>query len=189
MICVSRLRRIGRAIAIYAISIALTLVAVYAVLCIPRHIQREFPAIEYQMGLEVPEIIQSMNIRIDGWLENRPFVLPHFKGTFEISAYAQTMDSHVDVFLSKSFAQGGMTYFGAGTLTLFGVLYTDRDFSSVVVNLCEDMPGADGSTITTNGDKVIVAPAANLEQVSDVLGQRKVFWMQDFTGILYMPEY
>ena len=176
--------RLARAIVIYLAIIAATLIVIYAVLCIPRHIRREFSGIEVRMGQQ-HELLQTTDIIIDGWLRNRPFSYPEFEGEFSISAYPQVNSDKVLMPFSKEFTNGSLNYIGTGNVSLLGAVFTDAKFSSVAIQMFETEKSAGGAMMGTIEDRVIVAPATNLAEANDVLSERHMFWMQDFTGILY----
>lgn len=180
-------RRLGKAVAVYLCCIVLTFVVCYGVRCVPRRIQREFTGVELRQNGDDVELMQTTSIRIDGWLRNRPFSYPEYTGTFEIGAYPQ-FNGEANVLMSKWFSHGSLSYkWTAEPLSSPGVLYTDENMSFVAINLFEVTKAGDGGYLGSTGNRMIVAPAANLSEASNVLLKANIHWMYDYTGYIHVP--
>ena len=164
---------------------------IFGVSCIPHRIYQEFDGVELMMSGEGSNILQKTNIYIDGWLYNQLFVVPKFKGEFEISAYPYTIDNKIEMLFSDNMEQGYLAYGGIDNgrpkIDSLGVLYTDKNFSSLAIHLFDINNQADGSRGGSTGNRVIVAPASRSEEASDILLERDVYWM-DFTGVWHYPH-
>lgn len=150
---------------------------------IPRHIQRDFLGSELEMSGEGSKLFKKTDIHIEGWLCGGLFTAPSFKGLFELSTYPYTQGTQVEIPLAHDNVEVcPIVYWcykdGLPHPNSLGMLYTDSNFRSVAVHLFES-----GST----GNRLIAAPASDLEMASSVLHERNIYWT-DFKGVIHYPR-
>ncbi|MCL1806210.1 MAG: hypothetical protein FWG31_00735 [Oscillospiraceae bacterium] len=171
--------------------------ATFGVSCIPRHIRQEIAGLEILLiGAEgqntgdfEPFETTDVTVRLDGWLQNRWFANPRYKGTFEVSGYPLTMFSETEIVFTEPFSHGFIEHFSepSGKNPIpgrhpFGLLFTDKDFSFITVWLMDVEEGENGGFHASAGNRVIAAPAADWDAARERLLQSGFFWME-YAGI------
>ncbi len=159
---------------------------------IPRHIQREFLGSELEMSGEGSKLLKKTDIHIEGWLYGGLFTTPRFKGVFELSTYPFTHDTQVEIpFLHDKGDVCPIVYGyykdGLPHTSSLGMLYTDSNFRSVAIQLFDKKKNGDGIESGSIGNRVIAAPASDLQMASSVLDERNIYWM-DFKGVYHYPR-
>jgi len=160
---------------------------------IPRHVQQEFSGIELRITSEDEyEILQTLYIRIDGRVRYGIFAsFPLFDGSIEVSAYDFTLDNpHLGISFFNGFSLGGaMSYpvlvrdasrSPATRIESLGWIYTNEDFSSLVIHIAEWTSMGGGSYQGQPGNRVIVAPATNIIAALELLHSYGFVWVYEF---------
>jgi len=162
---------------------------------LPRRVQGEVWGLELLItGDGEFEILQTLDIRIDGWLYNGMFARnARFEGLFEICEYPFTEDSQANIFfLGNGLTGGWMRYsymdvdiinrptLRFGTL---GTLHTNRRFSSIAIQVSESERRNDGTGSSWPTNRVIVAPASCSETARAVLEANGIGWL-DGVGVV-----
>lgn len=172
-------------------AIAAVLVTVFLLSCIPRRVYGSFSGIELNMG-EEPQPIQTVGIKIDGWLHDRLFDDPRFEGRFEIDAYPATLAGDARVYFDRDASHGVLNYVDAEREPSLGVLYTEGRFASMAIHLFDRTVVEDSeyshASVGTPGRRVIVAPAGDVDESRAVLDRLSLSWLQNFTGLLRVPR-
>ncbi len=171
---------------------ALIFGAVVGASYIPRHIHKEFSGIELEMSGEGSKLLKKTDIHIEGWMYGGLFTTPKFKGLFEVSKYPFTHDTQVEIpFPHDRIEESSLVYpsfkDGVPHISSLGVLYTDSSFRSVAIHLFDMKKNYDGSESGSTGNRVIAAPASDLEMASAALQERNIYWM-DFKGVIHYPR-
>ena len=144
---------------------------------LPRRVHQVFSGVELLViGGEEFELIQTHDIRINGRLFYGLFASrPRFRGLFEVSGYTFTLGNGIDISFDEDFNNGSLMYVFAefsetgaisfGTIPrveTLGWIDTDRHFSYVVIRIHEWKPHSDGGYISINTNRVIIAPATDI---------------------------
>lgn len=171
---------------------ALIFGVVIVVSYIPRHIQRDFLGSELEMSGEGSKLLKKIDIHIEGWLYGGLFTTPSFKGLFELSTYPYTYGTQVEIPLAHDNVEVCPIVYasvkdGIPHTTSLGMLYTDSNFRTVAIHLFDMKINDDGSRSGLTGNRVIAAPASDLEMASSVLHERNIYWM-DFKGVIHYPR-
>ena len=153
-------------------------------------VRQVFTGIELLItGEDEIEILQSINIHVDGSMHNRLFdEFPRFRGLIQIAGLPFTSATEIDVHFTNEYAFGFLMYTVAEIsafasvprVKVLGVLHTDRNFSSFVIQVFESEPHSNGGYVSTNGNRVIVAPATDIYTALEVLRSNGVFWSEEF---------
>jgi hypothetical protein len=167
---------------------------------LPNHIQQEFSGIELRLtGDDEYEFLQTLNIRIDGQVRNGMFAsFPRFDGSLEVSAYDFTLDNpNLSIRFVEGFSLPGRMAYpvlvrdAGGSLATrvesLGMIYTNEDFSSLVINITEWTSMGGGSYQGYPGNRIIVAPATDGNTALEVLRSKDIFWSESF-GVLRHPH-
>jgi len=172
---------------IFLLSAAIIFGTVVGISYLPRRIHQEFSGIELLLASEDDyEILQMTNILIYGRVRYGMFAsFPIFAGSIEVSTYDFTLDNpNLGIHFVNGFSMGGSmsypvlerSYSGSGHLTridTLGMLYTNEDFSSIVIHLFEWTYLGGGSRQGHPGNRFIVAPATDGSFALDVLRTKK----------------
>jgi len=159
----------------------LTAVTIFAVeICVsyfPRRIQHVLYGIELlEVNEDEFELLRTLDIRIDGRLHYGIFAAsPRFRGLIEVDGYAFTFGNEIEILFDDDFS-GGLLYVFAefsksgaasfGTIPrveTLGWIKTDRYFSYVIIRVYEWKSLSDGGYISINTDRVIIAPANDVD--------------------------
>jgi hypothetical protein len=155
-------------------------VTVFAVMYIrdlPAGIEREFSGVEILItGENEFEFLQHVDIRIDGRVTSRRRdAFANFEGYFEVSGYEFTFGNTafamvsldgLPVFGPLSYP---MNYRGSARIETIGFLYTNEDFSSLIINITERYELGGGSARTKHTNRIIAAPALDGESAMELL--------------------
>ena len=170
-------------ILISLVSAAIIFAAFLGMSYLPRRIQQEFSGVELLMaGEDEYANLQELTIRIDGQIRYGRFSpFPRFDGLIEVSIYDFTLDNPgLSIIFINVFSMGGAMsypvlrriYPGSGPLTrieTLGILYTDEDFSSLVIHLTEWTALGGGTYQGQQGNRVIAAPAIDGNEALELL--------------------
>ena len=169
---------------------------------IPRRVRQEFTGIELLiLGEQEYEILQTVDIRIDGRVRNGIFSrFPTFNGTFEVCAYDFTLnDATVDISFQRGYSFGGSMLFRQfwrtpsvrapspfGTL---GWICTDRNFSSFVIHVAEFFPSdsISGGDTYTPGNRIIAAPTTDANTALEMMRSKNLFWCDVNYRVVHYP--
>ena len=205
-----------RILKICMIIAAITFCVIVAISYIPRRVQQEFMGVELLvLGEQEYEILQTVDIRIDGRVRSGMFAFsPTFNGTFEVCAYDFTLnDATAEIFSFRkgSFLGGILSYRpfyrshplrGPGTL---GMIFTDRNFSSIVIHITETVARDGGSyteITTTDGhgtlritqsysavqtNRVIAAPTTDANTALEMMRSNNLFWCDMDYRVIHYP--
>ncbi|MDR0325375.1 MAG: hypothetical protein LBI19_04670 [Oscillospiraceae bacterium] len=173
----------------------------FGISCIPRHIQREITGIEVLLGGSadaqytgefIPLETREVTVRIDGWLQDRWFADPRYKGVLEIDGYPYTQDGWwTEITFNARYEYGWVTHFREPVPYTtpvppsypLGVLFTDKKFSSLSIWLMDVLEEQGyGKYSGKTGNCVIAAPASDWPIARDILYQNRFFWI-DHTGV------
>ena len=133
----------------------------------PRHIEQEFYGIELLMtGIDEYEILQTVTMRINGRVSYGMFAsFPWFNGSIEISGYDFTINNpNSNIPFVNGFSMGGammhpIIYGGSTRIKSLGLLYTNEDFSSIIIQITDWVSMGGGSYQGKPSSRVIFAPA------------------------------
>jgi len=151
---------------------------------LPRRVQQVFSGVELLAIDEGEfEFIRTLDIRINGHVFYGMFASrPRFRGLFEVSGYSFTLGNEIDIFFDEDFSKGSLMYVFAefpdigvtsfGTMPrieTLGWVDTDRHFSSLVIWVHEWEPHSDGGYISVNTNRIIVAPAVDINSALEFM--------------------
>jgi len=185
-------------ILICLVSAAIIFGAVVGISHLPRRVQQDFSGIELLMTSEDEyENLQTTNVRIDGRVRYGMFSsYPRFEGIIEVSAYEFTLNGvQLNIHFLSGFSNGGgMSYplleriggSSVARIESLGLLYTDKNFSSLVIHITEWTDLGEGSAHGQQGNRVIVAPANDTGTALEVLRSHNFLWSNDF-GLVHRP--
>ena len=170
--------------------------AVIAVSYIPRSISQEFYGIELLMtGVDEYEVLQTVTIHINGQTSYGMFAkYPRFDGFLEVSGYDFTTNNpNLAIRFINGFSMGGammypVLYRGATRIESLGLLYTNEDFSSLVIHITEWTSLGGGSHQGQQGNRVIVAPAIDTNTALEVLRSNGIFWSEEQGAVLHQSS-
>jgi len=157
----------------------------------PRRVQQDFSGIELLMtGENEYEILQTVDIRIDGRIRYGMFAAyPWFDGSIEVSGYDFTIDNpSLTIPFINGFSMGGSMMYpvlvrSATRIESLGLLYTNENFSSLVIHITEWIALGGGTYQGQQGNRVIVVPAIDAGVAIELLNLYDFFWSDEF-GIL-----
>jgi len=173
-------------IKIMLLCLLITVIVFAAVICIsyiPRRVQHVLSGVELLMTSEDDfELLRVLDIRIDGRLHYGMFAnQPRFRGLIEIDGYVFTFGNEVDIWFNDDFSNGSLMYifaeFSEVSTTSFGTIPrietlgwidTDRYFSYVVIRVYEWESHSDGGRVSVNTNRIIVAPAADINSALEL---------------------
>jgi len=163
---------------------------------LPRRVQQDFLGIELLMtGENESEILQAVDIRIDGQIRNRIFAAyPRFDGLIEVSGYGFTMNNpNLTVPFINGFSMGGSMMYpvlerGATRIESLGWLYTNEDFSSFVIHITEWVALGGGTYQGQQSNRVIVAPATDADVAIELLNLHGFSWSDEFGVMRYFER-
>ena len=159
----------------------------------PRHIGQGFSGIELLMvGEDEYEVLQVLNISIDGQVRYGVFAAyPWFDGSIEVSGYDFTIDNpNLSIRFINGFSMGGSMMYpvlfrGATRIESLGMLYTNEDFSSLIIHVTEWTALGGGSYQGQQGNRVIAAPTTDSSDALELLRSHNFFWSEEFGVVRY----
>jgi len=168
---------------------------------IPRRVQQEFTGIELLvLGEQEYEILQTVDIRIDGRVRNGIFSrFPAFNGTFEVCAYDFTLnDATVDISFPRGFFDSGPMLYrqfwrnpsvrAPSPFETLGWIHTDRNFSSFVIHVAEFFPDPMwGGGTNMPGNRIIAAPTTDANIALEMMRSKNLFWCDINYRVVHYP--
>ncbi len=150
----------------------LLLLAAYGVSCIPKAVRQEYAGVKYRAGQA--EVLDTVQIQVEGRLYRRLFREPVFKGVIRLSGVPDSCAYDVEVLFPSGMEEAAvLTYAGVRTgpggsrpyINTYAMLRTDLDFNFLILQVFEPEGGDQKST----GDLVIIAPAQTVGEAEKIV--------------------